>query len=189
MANTARDERKRLARKWPQELRDEAREQFKAGGRIAEIAKGLAVPQRTVDHWLADLKPTPVPEPPGAKPAALRRAGRPRDGVKHLRVLVRDGLELAEFLAVELRRELVNTRRTAAARERSARLFAVLTTNARQLARVAIDLDQITRERALEKRATSDEQDPARSLADIREEFARRLQAIYGGRDAAGVPE
>jgi hypothetical protein len=170
----------KFADKWPDETRERVRQLLAAGWSLSAVSRETGVPRQTIRAWI-DRFGWHVPQP-----AAPGRAERPRlsirSPVRRLSALVRDGLALADEQVAQIRTSLAEGSGTPEARERCARVFASLTANARQLAGLAVQLEDELEQRARRKRARKNEQAPARSLDEVRQDFARRLLDHCKGR-------
>lgn len=176
-----RDHLTRFQPKYPPELRARIRAEVAAGRSVRAIARETGVPQGTIYDWVRGRgrKRRTGPTAAGAAAAPRRRA---RDLVAGLRRSALDGLELADAQIALLRVELAQAPPHGADPERCMRLFAAYTAHVVKLTASVERTERLLAERARKQKKPDGHEQP-RSLDEVRQEFARRLQAIYGTRD------
>ena len=187
MTGQPRDCRGRFLPKWPAEVRAHVRAGVESGRSIAEVARETGVSPRAIGHW-RQREGWVRPGEPGLAPAAGSGREAACDPLARLRRLACAILDLADRRVALLRRELRASKGEAG--ERWEKAFAACVAGACRAADCLAKADRLERERdAREARAAErDDNGEAapRSMAEVHQEFSRRLQAIYGvGDDAA----
>lgn len=177
-----RDHLSRFQPKWPPELRERIRAAIEAGRSPCAVAHETGVPEGTIYYWIrAHGWRTPQAQagaPTQAGPPAMpaRRRAVPRDPLVRLHRSALDALALADAQIALLQAEPAG-----GDPERRLRLFAAYTAHVAKLTATVEKIERLRAERAGNEKKRHDAV-PARSLDDVRKDFARRFLQYCRGR-------